>query len=1768
MDAILQSEGAPDDQDEVVSSSDVDEREELAALRDDYWAVVAHDASKPNIPPMSPTPDPLDVLANYAPYQPLGPARSEVVLGRDAGSPVDLTRTPTRVSTTGELAISSPAPVYAGSPMHFSPLADLFTPLHNSTRTTPLPGSSPLTPAPSPHKAGDFFSDDEPHPPAPPQAPSRSHAASPPPDIPPDTRYSLRHRNLQQMRPYEYDKRVYKHQMRGDPNAIVRLRSPDAEPRRRAQDPNDPEADAWIEPAQEESQDKDYVAPASRPPRDGGDSGENLYRDVEKRVKVLAKQWHIANDEPPKKKRKIAHHRAVPFPLDKPEGAPASTDEDEEQSPRIRRRLFHRTSSSTARVISSPAAINDRFGFLRDEEDDSDQLRREPSVIDLAHDDNDRMDVDDSTSPTLAEGVEEEEEDEDDDDSDFEQRLAQWKYNRKILRRVRPEYEVKRMMPPRPTRTKERQRTPTPTPTPPRPRSPEEPAELQPGRGRVRFRPEKRGEPLDIRGDPDSSSSSSSSSSESESERGEAQGANVRDESTAEPDAAHAIDDDEIEEWYGAPEGYEVRPRKARPGVSDAARGGDLIDRMLSRTRRIGGPSKKRRSPKPPRVHRGPPRDGSPVTRGRNAAPSNRRSSTTTHGPSEDRRAQKRYREEAQSPGRGWSDDEIETHSRPKFNVTTAGAKRFAGRQTTLNFPKLSSGGAAAQATTTAKKSKKPPKGGRAYRQGDFYVFEGHMQASPVRRKRYKRHTIQVNGADDDLVAALTRDAPHKATDAGKPVVRAPRSIANRPPPKALPANPLENYSPERDARFRAEEKRIRRAGDEHAPAHIELTLDFDVPFLSQGIGFAESSYIGKGRLHELVSLATEAPVLQPASLSFFRGVALEPSISADEFEQLLPTVLDKAHDWIVAVAHGDIDEGTADVQVVFSFISRYFSTHTQPDLLHAYLASQVNAFAKRLQDHAGPSKDLAPPVMAALWFNVEIMVRICLLPALRKDPHHVGGSIQQMSGAIALLVRRLLALGFENIMDPLIQGVEKLQATDTAEKAIECWICLVHTVKALSTTPDCTLGSIWEVLVLPLGDAIAEATKTELHASEMTWRVIFSLCAISQFSVYGIATSTLHAPEGWSMVVGALRRIRLTPDEKDSIRPAAIIHMRDRIVRLVTSRCFLLCKTWKWRLNNVDALWKELSTIFSSRHYANLSTEKPEFPVFIVKHDLRLLREYKFKDDNAYAIVLKLIVLASEHAQELDPKSRASKVFKLVALMMPQSRVPFAKDKVPTGAELSKLINRYSAALVALSIDPTPANALARIKQVRGYLVFKDAEYNTRYAAIRAAMYLAIMCRHFHLPLDAIFDWLEEMILVLLTDWNDLEVAARTKAAKGGGSTTTIPDSMVRVQLVLAVQMVLGCVCAVIERSNMDPSAPKIHEYPDPGFLEGAWILRILSSPLKDDPKTCAAVRNCVQTFLKARRMTLTEPARPPLAPLEDGENEESQGGFDDFDFDDPVFLLAMGDVELTPEQQERQIREARVSTLIHDRVEPVIFDLVCNRYGPAAKHTKSNESGDDEAQKHVDLEWVDCWAGCLHVTVKNGKTNWSVYTKGDIWKRIIDSHWRRRVRQRFMYNVLLLHPMAYKDARDSFVDVLVQALVCTRVSWEHLLASELFTIDGLRHPLLRDIHVTRDANDVDVKLSAADLDRARLGILESIITRVVVIVTAAAVPGADAQVKAQGTRFVSSIVDMLGAMRDNHAIHPNDKTYAQFCGNIREFVSAHPSLMRDGRVVEALAV
>lgn len=329
MDAFSTRDDAPDDADEIVSTSDPGEREELEALRDDYWEDVlapdqqdaASNESATLLLHRSPTPDPLDVLAHYSPSQPVLPVDhgdqtavagvldsqdevSQLILGHESLSPARILHTPSR----------------ARAPARPSPLAtpglgdSLFTPARAIAPALSVGGSplTPLRPSPPPPNA-DFFSDDERDPPA---GPSRPPPPSPPPpDIPPDNRYSLRRRDPKQLHPYEYDKKLYKRMMRGNPDAIVRLRSPGAEGHPPAQQEHG---------AQEETQDGEYVyhEPQPRPRREGDGElhGDQLADHIDRFVKAQERKLRVAHaDEPPRKKQKLAHDRAAPFPLDRPQ---------------------------------------------------------------------------------------------------------------------------------------------------------------------------------------------------------------------------------------------------------------------------------------------------------------------------------------------------------------------------------------------------------------------------------------------------------------------------------------------------------------------------------------------------------------------------------------------------------------------------------------------------------------------------------------------------------------------------------------------------------------------------------------------------------------------------------------------------------------------------------------------------------------------------------------------------------------------------------------------------------------------------------------------------------------------------------------------------------------------------------------------------------------------------------------------------------------------------------------------------------------------------------------------------------------------------------------------------------------------------------------------------------------------------------------------------------------------------------------------------------
>ena len=88
----------------------------------------------------------------------------------------------------------------------------------------------------------------------------------------------------------------------------------------------------------------------------------------------------------------------------------------------------------------------------------------------------------------------------------------------------------------------------------------------------------------------------------------------------------------------------------------------------------------------------------------------------------------------------------------------------------------------------------------------------------------------------------------------------------------------------------------------------------------------------------------------------------------------------------------------------------------------------------------------------------------------------------------------------------------------------------------------------------------------------------------------------------------------------------------------------------------------------------------------------------------------------------------------------------------------------------------------------------------------------------------------------------------------------------------------------------------------------------RVLASKLWVVPATGDEIRRLVQAFLEARREVVPRPRRP-LRQLPTETSDDSQDYFDDeIDPMDPELEAALGG-GLTPEQQEIQQKDARVS-------------------------------------------------------------------------------------------------------------------------------------------------------------------------------------------------------------------------------------------------------------
>ncbi|KLO13255.1 hypothetical protein SCHPADRAFT_852723 [Schizopora paradoxa] len=955
-----------------------------------------------------------------------------------------------------------------------------------------------------------------------------------------------------------------------------------------------------------------------------------------------------------------------------------------------------------------------------------------------------------------------------------------------------------------------------------------------------------------------------------------------------------------------------------------------------------------------------------------------------------------------------------------------------------------------------------------------------------------------------------------------------------------------------------------------------KLTADLHIRQLPVGLAFGPNTYIGKQLLHDLVTfISDDVPPTQPATFVKL-GVSFNPEMDTAQFTENLRKVADVLHERL-SVLPGPL-QGTADFkdyEMLMHTSSRHFvwyltqvAVEERKSVYEAMgdCAQRITYSAQSRLDMPSSGDDQSSfEPLSMLWFAIELSTRTLVIAS--RTNHEID--VKHWKDRILLMMRVLMNYSFEDILGSIsaAQGVLDDSSDNTMVAGI--WVCLIHMLSkisgALKSGQDHT--SYPSSLLLEVLQEHRDLTPSGIEFSEYIWRTVFSLCALSQFSANGNSGSKVALSPCWNIVVAALGTVRLTHDPSvDGTRVQYILRERDRYVHIIVSRCYLLCARWTWSLAEAHIVIDKLVSVFKSRKFSDLLGEQPDFPAFLRRFNLSLLKEIR-RSDSAFCIVLKVIAMAVvEDGGANDGAQRVSnKLRRLLSLIMPIGKVPFTKQSPPVNQELSMLYNRFSSIIIAIYLERSAAALKGRVEQARRYVDFPNLDWKSKQACIRAAMHIAILVQHLKLPLDEPLKWLENMTNVLLTEYHESTAQPRPSGEASAPSRVEDPG-----RTVLCLQLLLGSVRLIIETPSMDPGSLEPPVYPDVGLLSGSWIKQIFATKaLTSIVTTGLEIQKLVQAFLNARAKVIQPPRMPAVVNEESQESQDYFADYDDeFDYDDPDLqaILDSGSNVDSCAKSNRQ-DDAAVAQIMDSDITQAIYRLVIQHFQDPS-NSRITENTVDEFYRNTD-RWVDCWVGCAAVVVQNERRVWSYYLEmgSQSWTSISDSALRRRVGLRFMHRLLQLDPPAYRSHQDAFLKVLMESLVTFKVTLEGEYAMLLFSIDGLRHCILRDLPVERSETTGQFCFPNGPFSEARAEIIAAILSNL--NDNLSGIPEDRVQSHYDIQTWIGFVFHLFSTTRDVYESLTSDDArclYSNFCRRTFNHLLAYPRLRSQPRFTNIL--
>ncbi|KAJ3515760.1 hypothetical protein NLJ89_g1556 [Agrocybe chaxingu] len=937
----------------------------------------------------------------------------------------------------------------------------------------------------------------------------------------------------------------------------------------------------------------------------------------------------------------------------------------------------------------------------------------------------------------------------------------------------------------------------------------------------------------------------------------------------------------------------------------------------------------------------------------------------------------------------------------------------------------------------------------------------------------------------------------------------------------------------------------------------VHIAVDLNICRLPSGKSLSPSSYIRRGRLHELTNVVfgnREPPA--PVS-TILRGYDIGPTMGVEKLCSLLPKLCDSFLDFSGGLPDPDFDELVVQWKQVAHVLPHLVSWYlkTSEETYKALLRETVEREILRLVDELEKSTltFIDIPVLTTAWFAVDMASRLLSFPSTLPSS---SGLPRPLKASSTLLMRFLLQSDIRKVSD-VVQSDNGLDNRSRDAYAAELWVCLIHLLNGTTQevqTKAPKSYAFWTILT----DLVQAKVKIfnaaqSLKVSENIWLTIFTVCSLSQFSIHGMTTGEPRLPACWDLVALALKTIRLT-DSAEQLRDLnpVKLQLRDRYVGLVTSRCAHLREKWHWRLDDGSPMFNQLAEIFRSRNFANLRHEdEKKMPKFFVARNWEYLSAYSSLE-TAFSIFLKLIVQAAQDDEKNTGRKSSAKVKKLLSLAVPLGSLPFSKTNPPTRRDFTMYWNRLSAVAVSIFLDQNDYED--RTKKARHYVAFEDADYTTRHLIICGIVRLTALLITRGIQVTAMIEWIEHIAKTLQPEVKEFMSKEWNQAFD--------PSEISKADPIRLTSHLIASVGQIIS------SYKDTRQYPTAGLLLALKPLLMLAITKTEVSRP--SLGYLASEIFATRSLVLPKPPRParsPRATVVEEESQESQdfGGIDldldGMDWDAPDLAEALGDAPSSTPNPERIQKE----NALRDALSTTQFKwLVYSHLKQYLQPPPSNVVRKDHV-KACD-QWLRLWLCCADIETQPTKWAHCLSLVDSLTKTVGDEVWISRVNLSTMYQLLQLDPMAYLMQIDRAMEAFFLALVSCSLDLENGYVSLLLSIDNLAHPLFANATClpSRKAESGDFEFATEEFVQLRLSLVQVIFRNLNESLLRQVAGNRDLEPENQ--RYLDLCTKMFSTMRSTRtALLQKDGTfdklqnYNEFCKQIFSAFEENLQLAKD---------